>query len=252
MSRFHGRYVAVATLFVLLTTTRFSRAQDDTPLHRAKVKIDYVSRESPGKGVTVARMNNGLTVIVRENHAAPVATVGTILWVLIAYKFHQRMIDAVTGAQLDIFDQGHNLGAPFDVLAVPAATIEFIRGDANDDGLYNIADPVYILDTLFSGGNDPVCDEAVDANDDGSIDMYYWYYATLAMFQVGGPSWRKWNAHMKEAIVNHQHPKNAGSKKGSWDPIGPWGPDGGRVYSTAVLAMCLEVYYRYDKVIGVR
>ncbi|HWK94865.1 MAG TPA: M48 family metallopeptidase [Pseudolabrys sp.] len=30
--------------------------------------------------------------------AAPVATVGTILWVLIAYKFHQRMIDAVTGA----------------------------------------------------------------------------------------------------------------------------------------------------------
>ncbi|MEE8106889.1 MAG: prenyltransferase/squalene oxidase repeat-containing protein [Planctomycetota bacterium] len=88
--------------------------------------------------------------------------------------------------------------------------------------------------------------------DDGSIDMYYWYYATLAMFQVGGPSWRKWNAHMKEAIVNHQHPKNAGSKKGSWDPIGPWGPDGGRVYSTAVLAMCLEVYYRYDKVIGIR
>ena len=30
--------------------------------------------------------------------AAPVATLGTILWVLIAYKFHQRMIDAVTGA----------------------------------------------------------------------------------------------------------------------------------------------------------
>lgn len=30
--------------------------------------------------------------------AAPVATIGTILWVLIAYKFHQRMIDAVTGS----------------------------------------------------------------------------------------------------------------------------------------------------------
>jgi heat shock protein HtpX len=30
--------------------------------------------------------------------AAPFATVGTIVWILIAYKFHQSMIDAVTGA----------------------------------------------------------------------------------------------------------------------------------------------------------
>src|SRR5512132_1449833 len=31
--------------------------------------------------------------------AAPFATVGTILWVAVAYKFHQSMIDAVTGAR---------------------------------------------------------------------------------------------------------------------------------------------------------
>ncbi len=36
--------------------------------------------------------------------------------------------------------------------------------------------------------------------------------------------------------------------KGSWDPIGPWGGDGGRVYSTAIMALCLEVFYRYDRV----
>ena len=30
--------------------------------------------------------------------AAPFATVGTLLWILIAYKFHQSMIDAVVGA----------------------------------------------------------------------------------------------------------------------------------------------------------
>ena len=30
--------------------------------------------------------------------AAPFATIGTIVWVLIAYKFHQKMIDMVTGA----------------------------------------------------------------------------------------------------------------------------------------------------------
>src|SRR5690348_9981939 len=31
--------------------------------------------------------------------AAPFATIGTIVWILIAYKFHQSMIDAVTGAR---------------------------------------------------------------------------------------------------------------------------------------------------------
>ncbi|HZP71250.1 MAG TPA: M48 family metallopeptidase [Pseudolabrys sp.] len=31
--------------------------------------------------------------------AAPFATIGTIVWVAIAYKFHQSMIDAVTGAR---------------------------------------------------------------------------------------------------------------------------------------------------------
>ena len=85
--------------------------------------------------------------------------------------------------------------------------------------------------------------------DDGSIDMYYWYYATLAMFQVGGKPWKTWNAHLKTDIVDHQRRDTTYCLyKGSWDALGPWGPDGGRVYSTALMAMCLEVYYRYDRV----
>ncbi|MDH3591384.1 MAG: terpene cyclase/mutase family protein [Planctomycetota bacterium] len=88
--------------------------------------------------------------------------------------------------------------------------------------------------------------------DDGSIDMYYWYYATLGLFQVGGKDWRKWNEAMKKAIVGNQHRKGSGRKIGSWDPIGAWGDDGGRVYSTACMVMCLEVYYRYDRVFGAR
>src|ERR1700730_10867577 len=31
--------------------------------------------------------------------AVPFATAGTIIWILIAYRFHQSMIDAVTGAR---------------------------------------------------------------------------------------------------------------------------------------------------------
>src|SRR5271169_551721 len=32
--------------------------------------------------------------------ALPFATVGTVVWIFIAYKFHQSMIDAVTGARV--------------------------------------------------------------------------------------------------------------------------------------------------------
>jgi hypothetical protein len=88
---------------------------------------------------------------------------------------------------------------------------------------------------------------------DGSIDMYYWYYATLAMYQVGGKSWEDWNKAMQTSIVANQRMDTEYCQyKGSWNPIDPWGPDGGRVYSTAILAMCLEVYYRYDKVFGTK
>ena len=83
--------------------------------------------------------------------------------------------------------------------------------------------------------------------------MYYWYYATLALFQVGGPAWKAWDGAMKPAIVNTQRRDgDYCGYKGSWDPIDPWGGDGGRVYSTAVNAMCLEVYYRYGRVFGTK
>ncbi len=41
----------------------------------AKAEIVYSSKQTLGKGVTLARITNGMTVIVQENHSAPVATV---------------------------------------------------------------------------------------------------------------------------------------------------------------------------------
>ncbi len=88
---------------------------------------------------------------------------------------------------------------------------------------------------------------------DGSIDMYYWYLATLAMFQVGGPKWKAWDRALKKALIpNQRKDTDYCHYQGSWDPLGPWGADGGRVYSTALLAMCLEVYYRYDRLFPAR
>ncbi|HUQ68941.1 MAG TPA: hypothetical protein VM165_05430 [Planctomycetaceae bacterium] len=72
---------------------------------------------------------------------------------------------------------------------------------------------------------------------------YYWYYGTLAMFQHGGPQWDAWNAATRDTLLRLQ--RQGGANGGSWDPVGPWGSVGGRIYSTAVSTMCLEVYYRF-------
>ncbi|MGE0142289.1 MAG: prenyltransferase/squalene oxidase repeat-containing protein [Planctomycetota bacterium] len=82
---------------------------------------------------------------------------------------------------------------------------------------------------------------------DGSIDHYYWYYATYALFQVGDTAWKSWEKHLNEAIVKPQ--RKDGNYLGSWDPIGVWGHDGGRVYSTAILCLTLEAYYRYSRLV---
>lgn len=84
----------------------------------------------------------------------------------------------------------------------------------------------------------------------GKIDMYYWYYASLALFQVGGPAWVTWESKLRAAVVDSQ--LRDGCARGSWDALDPWGEDGGRVYSTAIMTLCLEVYYRYGKVFGTR
>ena len=73
--------------------------------------------------------------------------------------------------------------------------------------------------------------------------FYHWYYGTLALFQMGGERWKKWNEGLKSTLLPNQ--RTDGDANGSWDPDAGWAPTGGRVYSTAMGALCLEVYYRY-------
>jgi hypothetical protein len=49
--------------------------------------------------------------------------------------------------------------------------LPFIRADANADLIVNVADPVYLLASLFTGGPMPICMDAADANDDGFLDV---------------------------------------------------------------------------------
>lgn len=96
--------------------------------------------------------------------------------------------------------------------------------------------------------NDAQVKEATDlimgeVPNNGKANLYYWYYATLALHQVQSKPWQDWNAALKKQLLTRQ--RSTGLLAGSWDPDTVWGTYGGRVYSTAMAALCLEVYYRY-------
>ena len=74
-------------------------------------------------------------------------------------------------------------------------------------------------------------------------NLYYNYYATQVMFHWSGPPWDSWNQKMRELLTTSQG--RVGHESGSWYFAGNHGTAGGRLYSTAVAAMILEVYYRY-------
>jgi hypothetical protein len=75
-----------------------------------------------------------------------------------------------------------------------------------------------------------------------SPEFYGLYYATLALYQHQGPIWTEWNDKLKEALPLLQ--KKDGDAAGSWDPTGGHTGAGGRVLSTTLATLSLEVYYR--------
>jgi len=74
-------------------------------------------------------------------------------------------------------------------------------------------------------------------------NYYTWYNCSLAMFRAGGMPWQRWNAVIRDTVVDLQ--RHGGCFRGSWDPDTVWGAKGGRIYSTALAILTLEVYYRY-------
>ena len=60
-------------------------------------------------------------------------------------------------------------------------------------------------------------------------------------------NWNRWNDAIRDAVVANQT-KGTGCDRGSWDPRGTFhGDQGGRIYSTALATLMLEVYYRFSR-----
>lgn len=85
-------------------------------------------------------------------------------------------------------------------------------------------------------------------------EMYRWYNTTLALYQFGGEHWKKWNFAMTNLLVLNQRVNgpldgSTADLNGSWDhEQDHFGQNLGRIYTTAMGALCLEVYYRYDRI----
>ncbi|MCA8961618.1 MAG: PKD domain-containing protein [Planctomycetes bacterium] len=75
------------------------------------------------------------------------------------------------------------LGGSLTVTSIPTTT--FLRGDATGSGAIDIADAVFILSFLFSGGATPSCADAADANDTGAIDVADAIYLLSYLFADG-------------------------------------------------------------------
>jgi hypothetical protein len=130
-------------------------------------------------------------------------------------------------------------------------------------------DAIYIMSMVFMGKSE-VKDKRIRDMAGGcaqnppewthsKLDFYYWYYASLALYQVGGPTWERWEAQMKKVLLRHQrgnHPDDVKNgltspelldEHGSWDAVDAWSACGGRVYSTAMGVLILESLFRYER-----
>jgi hypothetical protein len=83
----------------------------------------------------------------------------------------------------------------------------------------------------------------VDALGPSKTDMYFNYYATQVMHHFQGSLWDRWNERLREHLIATQ--AHQGHESGSWYFPDPHGQVGGRLYTTAMCLMTLEVYYRH-------
>jgi hypothetical protein len=92
----------------------------------------------------------------------------------------------------------------------------------------------------------------------GCIDFEYWWLGCMATYQVGSKTWKAWETALSKTLLGNQRgfttaDKNYGltsatklDEHGSWDAADIWCADG-RVATTAMATLCLEVYYRYER-----
>lgn len=74
-------------------------------------------------------------------------------------------------------------------------------------------------------------------------NLYANYYLSQVLHHFGGPEWTSWNSRMRKFLVGSQ--LAGGHGQGSWHSGRDYEARGGRLYSTCLSILILEVYYRH-------
>lgn len=93
-------------------------------------------------------------------------------------------------------------------------------------------------------GLHPPADRATNTNWMYFDSAAHAYYGSMALFHRGGADWEAWNDVVRERLIRAQCRED--HARGSWDPEDGWlRSEGGRIYTTTLAILTLEVYYRY-------
>jgi hypothetical protein len=179
------------------------------------------------------------------------------------YQPKQPGDTSAVGWQLMALKSGHMAFLQVNPLTIKKA-VEFLnRVQADDGAMYGYTDPgngygtsaVGLLCRMYLGWkkDDPALQRGVLrlAKKGPSTDLYYNYYATQILHHMEGDVWVAWNTKMRDMLVKSQQTK--GHATGSWfeEFDKGHGPEtGGRLYTTSMATMILEVYYRHLPIYG--
>ena len=133
-------------------------------------------------------------------------------------------------------------------LQVAGNTLATFKGEFSAAEVAMIAEGLFCEQMLGAGVTTPKMEQCLSLIQErlpnrNRVDYYYWYYGSLAMRQAQGQDWQNWNDKLKPILLRKQvlH----GNNRGCWEAEGKWSKAAGRVVTTALAALSLEVYYRY-------
>lgn len=97
-------------------------------------------------------------------------------------------------------------------------------------------------DRMLDDGIEMVARPGPLKNEGKECNLYFAYYATLAMHHYDSSSWRRWNGEIREFLVRTQN--EHGCEAGSWYFPDHYCDKGGRLLNTVLATLVLETPYR--------